>query len=93
MEGVTLRLIVLLVALGVLVVAIGMCVVRATRGPSHFDRVLAFDCAVLDTVGVVVILSILLGVPWLIDVVLVVTLLGFLSTVALTAYLEETDVD
>jgi multicomponent Na+:H+ antiporter subunit F len=77
----------------VVLVAIGCCLVRAVRGPTLFDRVLAFDALALATVGLTLVVSILLDTGAFIDVVLVVALLGFLSTVSLAAYLEGTLVD
>ncbi|MEW5931252.1 MAG: monovalent cation/H+ antiporter complex subunit F [Gemmatimonadota bacterium] len=82
-----------LAGLGVLGVAMALCVARAVRGPSLFDRVLAFDCLALNAVGVVLLLSILLDTAAFIDVVLVVALLGFLGTMSLAAYLEGSLVD
>lgn len=79
--------------LAVLGVGVALCVVRAVRGPSLFDRVLAFDCIALNAVGVVLLLSKLLDTAAFVDVVLVVALLGFLGTVSLAAYLEGSLVD
>lgn len=79
--------------LGVLGLGMLLCLARAVRGPTLFDRVLAFDCIVLNMVGAALLLSTLLGTGAFMDVVLVVALLGFLSTVSLAAYLEGTLVD
>ncbi|WP_438015723.1 monovalent cation/H+ antiporter complex subunit F [Sorangium sp. So ce315] len=84
---------VLLTALAVLGIAMLLCVIRICRGPSLLDQVLAFDCLVLDVVGAVLVLSILLGTALFIDVILVITLLGFVGTIALVAYVEGTLVD
>jgi multisubunit Na+/H+ antiporter MnhF subunit len=79
--------------LAVIGISIALCTIRAVRGPSLFDRVLAFDCIVLNAVGAVLLLSMLLGTAAFMDVVLVVALLGFLGTIALAAYLEGSLVD
>lgn len=84
------RSMVLLGALGMLGAGMALCAVRIARGPTHFDRVLAFDCLVLDVVGAVLVLSMLLETGVFLDSVLVVALLGFLGTVSLAAYLEGT---
>ncbi|KYF55237.1 hypothetical protein BE08_06025 [Sorangium cellulosum] len=70
-----------------------LCVIRICRGPSLLDQVLAFDCLVLDVVGAVLVLSVLLGTALFIDVILVITLLGFVGTIALAAYVEGSLVD
>jgi multicomponent Na+:H+ antiporter subunit F len=80
-------------ALVVLAISICLCIVRALRGPTLFDRVLAFDCLALNVVGGVVLISLLLSTDAFLDVVLVVALLGFLGTVAFATYLEGTLVD
>lgn len=84
---------VLIVALFVLGVGILLCATRIVLGPSTLDRILAFDCLVLDVVGAVLLLSILLDTAVFIDVVLVITLLGFVGTIALAAYVEGTLVE
>ena len=84
---------VILGSLTVLGLGIALCAARAVRGPSMFDRVLAFDGIVLNVVGVMLLLSMLLGSGAFLDVVLVVALLGFLGTISLAAYLEGTLVD
>ncbi len=80
-------------AMVVLVISIALCLVRAVRGPTLFDRVLAFDCLALNVVGGFVLISLLLRTDAYLDVVLVVALLGFLGTVAIATYLEGTLVD
>jgi multicomponent Na+:H+ antiporter subunit F len=80
-------------ALGVIGVGILLCAIRALRGPSLFDRVLAFDAIALNVVGATLLLSIYFRTDAFIDFVLVVALLGFLGTVSFAAYLEGTLVD
>ena len=79
---------VLFVSLFVLGAGIGLCAIRIARGPTHFDRLLAFDCLVLDVVGVALAASMLLETNAFIDMVLVTALFGFIGTISLTAYLE-----
>lgn len=85
----------LIVVVGLLVLAVGivLCVIRAYRGPTLFDRVMTFDAIALNFVGAILLLSILLQTDAFMDVVLVVALLGFLGAIALAAYLEGTLVD
>jgi len=81
---------VLLPSLAVLSVGIGLCFARIVRGPTHFDRVLSFDCLGLNVVGAMLLLSSLLETDVFIDAALVVLLLGFVGTISLAAYLEKT---
>lgn len=78
----------LLAALAGLGAGVGLCAIRIARGPTHFDRVLALDCLVLDVVGAVLVASMLLETAAFVDSVLAITLLGFLGTITLSAYLE-----
>jgi multisubunit Na+/H+ antiporter MnhF subunit len=80
-------------ALGVIAVGIALCAIRAYRGPSLFDRVLAFDAITLNIVGATLLLSILFETGVFMDFVLIVALLGFLGTISLAAYLEGSLVD
>lgn len=82
------RSVVLLGALGLLGVAAALCMLRVARGPSHFDRVLGLDCLLLDVVGALLVLSMLFETGSFLDSVLTITLLGFLTTITLAAYLE-----
>lgn len=80
-------------ALGVIAVGILLCTIRALKGPSLFDRVMAFDAIALNIVGATLLLSIHFRTIAFIDFVLVVALLGFLGTVSFAAYLEGTLVE
>lgn len=85
----------ILVIAALVVIAAGLllCVIRAYRGPTLFDRAMAFDAIALNFVGAILLVSILLRTDAFMDVVLVVALLGFLGAISLAAYLEGTLVD
>jgi len=83
----------LFVALGLLGVGMCMCLIRVVIGPTAFDRVLAFDCAVLHILGGLLLISILEDTSAYMDVILVVGLLGFLGTISFAVYLEDAFVD
>lgn len=65
---------------------------RAFRGPSSTDRVLAIDTLYVNAVALVVALGIRLGTGLLFEAALIVALLGFVSTVALSRFLSRGDV-
>jgi multicomponent Na+:H+ antiporter subunit F len=85
--------IVIYIALGVIALGIGFCAIRAFKGPSLFDRVLAFDAIALNIVGATLLVSVLFETGAFMDFVLIVALLGFLGTISLAAYLEGSLVD
>ncbi|MEO8281392.1 MAG: K+/H+ antiporter subunit F [Ideonella sp.] len=65
---------------------------RLLRGPAACDRVLALDTLYVNTVALLV----LLGLQWrsdlLFEVALLIAMLGFVSTVALSRFLTRGDV-
>lgn len=65
---------------------------RLLRGPGACDRVLALDTLYVNTVALLV----LLGLQWrsdlLFEVALLIAMLGFVSTVALSRFLTRGDV-
>ena len=66
----------------VILVAIAMGLVRAFRGPTLFDRVLAANMIGTLTVLMVVVLGFMTGRPEFLDIALVYVLISFVSTIA-----------
>jgi multisubunit Na+/H+ antiporter MnhF subunit len=87
------KLAALLAALAVLGAGMALCLARIVRGPSPFDRVVAFDCLTLNAVGAILVVSMLLETGVFVDAALVILLLGFVGTVSLAAYLERIRVE
>ncbi len=81
---------ILLLTFLILVAATLIGVWRLARGPTIVDRVLAFDAVVLSAVGMTVLLSRWWETPLFIELVLIISSLGFFGTVALVFYLERT---
>lgn len=77
---------------GVYVLCIGMvvCLVRLIKGPELADRVLAADLLSLHVVGLVVLLTIFVGNLVFFDAALVVSIIGFVSTVGFSQYIYAT---
>ncbi|MEO8023595.1 K+/H+ antiporter subunit F [Polaromonas sp.] len=72
--------------------AILLCAWRLVRGPQSIDRVLAIDTLYINAVALIVLLGIRLETVLLFEAALVVAMLGFASTVALSRYLTRGDV-
>lgn len=68
--------------------SLGLTVWRLLRGPSIPDRATAFDLIVNHIVALVAMFVVTSGQLVLIDVVIVVSVLGFLGTVALARFIE-----
>jgi multicomponent Na+:H+ antiporter subunit F len=66
----------------VILVAIAMGLLRAFRGPTLYDRVLAANMIGTLTVLMVAILGFMTGRPEFLDIALVYVLISFVSTIA-----------
>ncbi len=73
-------------ALGMLAVALLLCLLRLVRGPSAPDRILALDTLYIDTVALLVVAGVRFAEPAFFDAALVIALLGFVGTVALARF-------
>ena len=74
-------------ALACLVLAASLAVYRVLRGPSWGDRITALDFLGVDLAVIIVVLAMRTSIHHFLDIALLVSILGFLSTVALTRYL------
>lgn len=63
--------------------------IRMTTGPTILDRILSFDMLTICGVAFMAILSLRWHTTLFLELILIVTLLGFFSTVALVFYLEK----
>jgi multicomponent Na+:H+ antiporter subunit F len=75
------------VSLGMLAVAFLLALVRVALGPTPADRAAGTDVCLFALVASFALLSVRFDAPALLDGVLVVTLVGFLATVALARLL------
>ncbi|MCT1903832.1 Na(+)/H(+) antiporter subunit F1 [Oceanobacillus sojae] len=79
---------VLIVALTALSIALLLLFIRVIIGPSTQDRILALDAIGVLLVGFIGILMILQDTSVFSDIVLVLTILGFVGTLSLSKFLE-----
>lgn len=82
--------VVLILCLGGLTLAILLGLFRLARGPTVLDRILAFDLIATSAVGMVVLLSVLWRTAVYLELILIFSLLGFVSTVAFVFHLHRT---
>jgi len=73
-----------------LIIAMLLGFYRLAKGPTVVDRILAFDAVVMCAVGQVVLLSRLWETPHYLDLILIVSCLGFFGTVVFVYYLQRT---
>jgi len=75
-------------AIYVIILACFMCLYRILRGPTGADRIVAIDILGIMIVGLCSILTISTGRSWYIDIGIAWALQSFISTLALSKYLE-----
>ena len=75
-------------ALYILILACVMSLYRIWKGPTGADRIVAIDILGIMIVGLCAILTISTGRPWYIDIGIAWALQSFISTLALSKYLE-----
>jgi len=69
-------------------VAMALCVARAAKGPTVYDRILAVNAIGTLTVLLIGVHGFLSGRPEFLDLALVYTLINFIGTVAVSKYVE-----
>jgi multisubunit Na+/H+ antiporter MnhF subunit len=78
------------IAFAGLILAVLLGLLRLVRGPTVLDRVLAFDMIATCLVGMIILLSMRWNTVLYLELILVFSLLGFLTTVAFVFYLHAT---
>lgn len=61
---------------------------RLARGPTVVDRILAFDAVVLCAVGLITVLSRVWQSDFYLELILIISSLGFFGTVAFVLFLQ-----
>lgn len=79
------------VAAGALLLAMGMAMLRALRGPTVYDRVLALNNLGTKTVLLIAVVGFLTHRPDFLDLALLYALINFIGTIAVLKYFEYGD--
>jgi len=82
----------LFIALGLVSLALLLSLVRLIQGPSTPDRILALDTLYINTIAILILLGIHLSSALYFEAALLIAVLGFVGTVALSKYLLRGDV-
>jgi multicomponent K+:H+ antiporter subunit F len=83
---------VVLVAMGILGIALVLNAWRLLRGPDATDRILALDTLYINAAAVIVLFGVWIGRPDFFEAALLIALLGFISTMALAKFLLRGDI-
>lgn len=78
-----------IVALALLVIAGGLCLIRIVRRGSPADRIVALDTLLVIVVSGIAVFSVRRGDGVYLDVLVVTAILGFVGTAAVARYIEE----
>ncbi|WP_372592175.1 K+/H+ antiporter subunit F [Guyparkeria sp.] len=82
----------LTIALIVIALAMGLCAWRLLKGPDEVDRVLALDTLSINAIALLVALGIWFETTINFEAALLIAVLGFITTVALSKYLIRGDI-
>lgn len=75
-------------ALVLFAIAIAIALYRIIRGPSIPDRVVALDMIVVNLISGIAVISVLLKTKAFLEVILILGILAFISTIALSKFIE-----
>ncbi|MBX3001118.1 MAG: hypothetical protein KF893_21525 [Caldilineaceae bacterium] len=79
------------ILIALLVASIILCFIRLVRGPDVADRAVAFDLIAVHAVGIIALFAVRTGSPTLADAAIIIAVLGFLGTVMLARYWEQSE--
>ena len=82
----------LVASLFLFTIAICIALYRIIRGPSMPDRVVALDMIGVNLISLVAVFSVLLRTHAYLEVILIVGILAFISTVGLARYVERGEI-
>lgn len=81
-----------LIILIIISLSIALCMIRVFKGPSTPDRVMALDTIAVNVLAFIAVLSIYFGTEMFFDAVLVIAVIAFVGTVAISKYLMKGDI-
>lgn len=73
----------------ILSISLALCFLRLYRGPDVPNRVVAFDLIAVHAVAIIALFAIEQGAMFLLDVTIITGVLGFLGTVMVARYMEQ----
>ena len=68
--------------------SIVLLLIRVLKGPTLPDRIVAFDVIGVNLISIVAVLSVVLRTKAYLEVILIIAILAFISTIAFSKYIE-----
>ncbi len=82
----------IIIAFASITIALVLNFYRIILGPSGLDRILALDTAYINSVALIVLTGVYLSNPLYFEAALLIALMGFVGTVALSKYILRGDI-
>ena len=76
------------ISFAILFLALVITLIRLAKGPTLNDRVSALDLLAIIVMGFILVYAILIKNPFYLDIVIVLSLVSFMSTVAVSHYIN-----
>ncbi|WP_395793134.1 K+/H+ antiporter subunit F [Aquimonas sp.] len=80
------------IVMGMLILALVLAGYRLLRGPAVVDRILAIDTLYINTIALLMLLGMQLRSDIYFEAALVIAMLGFVGTLALSRYVMRRDI-
>jgi len=80
---------IVMVALGVVLAFILLCIIRAVLGPSLWDRLLGLNLVTSKVLIIIVLFSYIVELPFLLDLAIIYALIGFVGTIFTAMFLMD----
>lgn len=80
---------ILILAFVMLLIAFALAFVRIVKGPTVRDRIVALDLIASITMGFILVYSVVINKAMYFDIVIVISLISFIGTVAISTYLKQ----
>jgi len=81
--------IILTFSFAMLLVAFALAFIRIVKGPTARDRIVALDLVASITMGFILVYSVVINNAIYFDIVIVISLISFIGTVATSTYLKQ----
>jgi len=80
---------VLSIAIGIMLVAIILSLIRFIKGPCYTDRVISFDVMTISSLAIIAVIAYLTNRVIYLDIAMVYGILSFLGVLTVARYLEK----
>ena len=80
--------IILLISLALFTISIAIALLRMIKGPTAPDRAVALDMVGVNLISIIAVVSIVLKTKAFLEAILILGILAFISTIAISRYIE-----